>query len=63
MTTIQTHLLVAAEVADMLRITEDHVYRMARRGELPTVRFGKFVRFNKTDVDKYIAARTMQASA
>lgn len=51
-----TQLLLAAEVAELLRITEEHVYRMARRQELPCVRWGKFVRFDRNDIDNYIKA-------
>lgn len=39
-------LLDAKEVADRLGVTPETVYRMARKGEIPSVRFPTLVRFD-----------------
>ena len=38
-------LLLAAEAAAILRVTENRVYELAKRGVLPCVRIGRQVRF------------------
>jgi excisionase family DNA binding protein len=40
-------LMTAAEVAQILRITQQRVYQMARLGQLPSVRVGRRVRFER----------------
>lgn len=47
-------LLLAEEVAQMLRIPEEHVYRLARRGEISSVRLGRYVRFTATAVESFV---------
>lgn len=47
-------LLLADEVAQMLRIPEEHVYRLARRGEISSVRLGRYVRFTASAVDNFV---------
>ena len=54
--TTDTHLLLAAEVAEQLRITEEHVYRLARRGDLPCRRVGRLVRFTKSDIERFVGS-------
>ena len=48
-------LLTIPEVATRLRIPRQHAYELARRGELPSVRFGKYVRVRPADLETWIA--------
>ena len=43
-------LLDAQEVAEWLGIKEDYVREMGRRGEIPTVRIGKYIRYEPSAV-------------
>jgi excisionase family DNA binding protein len=49
-------LLTAAQIAKILQVSEAHVYVLAKRGELPSVRFGRVVRFDGDEVDAFIEA-------
>ena len=48
-------LLTADEVAGRLRVPRSWVYRAARSGDLPSVRCGRYRRFDEVDVDRWIA--------
>ena len=48
-------LLTVPEVATRLRVPTQHAYELARRGELPSVRFGKYVRVRPADLETWIA--------
>lgn len=48
---LDLQLLTAAEVAHALRCSARHVYRMARRGDLPCIRTGGMVRFPAMGVE------------
>ncbi|QJD55209.1 putative regulatory protein [Pseudomonas phage MR14] len=43
-------LLSAVEVASYLQLTEETVRRLARQGDIPSIKAGRRVRFNLTDV-------------
>jgi len=45
-----TTLLTAAAAAELLGIHPDHLYRLARRGDLPALRFGRDLRFEREAV-------------
>ena len=47
-------LLTAEVVSERLSVCLSLVYRMARSGELPSVKFGRSVRFREEDVDRFI---------
>ena len=49
-------LLTATQVAKILQVSEAHVYVLAKRGELPSVRFGRVVRFDENEIDAFIQA-------
>jgi excisionase family DNA binding protein len=49
-------LLMAEEVSQLLRIPTEHVYRLARRGEITSVRLGRYVRFTSEAVSQYVEA-------
>ena len=49
-------LLSASETARMLRLSVPHVYTMAAAGTLPSIKFGRAVRFDPADVERFIEA-------
>ena len=48
-------LMTAEDVAAILGVRSHYVYELARRGRIPTVRLGKYVRFRATAVEEWIA--------
>lgn len=48
-------VLVAAEVSAVLRVSVEAVYAAARRGDLPSLRFGRRVVFPKTALEALLA--------
>ena len=48
-------LLEAKDVADWLGVKEDYVRDLGRRGEIPTVKIGKYVRFERDSIRDWIA--------
>jgi len=50
------------EVADMLGVTYQLIYRLVRSGELPAVRLGKLYRVSSSDLDRYLE-RSKQSAA
>ena len=49
-------LLNAAETGKRLRLSVPHVYTMAAAGTLPSIKFGRAVRFDPADVERFIQA-------
>jgi len=49
-------LLTATQVAKLLQVSVAHVYVLAKRGELPSVRFGRVVRFDEDEIYEFIQA-------
>ena len=47
-------LLTVPDAAARLRVPGQYVYDLIRRGELASVRFGKYVRVDHVDLDAYI---------
>jgi excisionase family DNA binding protein len=47
-------LLTVRQVADLLRVSTAHVYRLAERGELPHVRVGNAMRFVASDLPSFM---------
>ena len=50
------------EVAEMLGVTYQLIYRLVRSGELPAVRLGKLYRVSSSDLDKYLQQSKRAAS-
>lgn len=48
------HLLSVEDVAGWLRVSNRWVYERAQRGELASVRVGKYVRFRRHDVAAFV---------
>ena len=55
-----TSLLTVAEVASAMRVSTMTVYRLIKSGELPAVRVGQNYRVRGTDVERYLAERSVQ---
>jgi excisionase family DNA binding protein len=49
------NLLTADEVAGILRVPKSWVY--SHLSELPTIRLGRYVRFKRSDVDRFLEER------
>jgi excisionase family DNA binding protein len=48
-------LLLAAEVAELLKVTEVRVYALARENRIPVVHIGRQVRFSRDAIEDWIA--------
>jgi excisionase family DNA binding protein len=53
-------LLTVSEVAQTMRVSNMTVYRLIKSGDLPALRVGKNFRIRESDVDKYLAQRSVQ---
>lgn len=51
----EVRLLTIPDVAGFLGVTHGYAYELARRGDLPTVRFGKYVRVELSTLHAWIA--------
>lgn len=49
-------LLTATETAQILNVKEERVYQMVRSGIIPVVRLGRQIRFDKEQLERWIAA-------
>jgi excisionase family DNA binding protein len=52
-------LLTLPAAATQLGVPKSKLYELARRGELPVVKLGKYVRVRTTDLEKWIDARSL----
>ncbi len=52
---IDGNLLTADEVAGILRVPRSWVY--SHLTELPTIRLGRYVRFKRSDVERFLEER------
>lgn len=50
-------LLDAREVAELLGVPPGWVYRESRAGRIPTVRLGRYVRYRRESVERWLAER------
>lgn len=48
------YFYTARELALILRVTENTIYRLARRGELPSFTIGRSIRFRTADVEAWL---------
>ena len=55
--------LKVGEVAKLLRVSRDTVYRLAARGELPGRKVGRIWRFPRAAIDEYMCERTTARGA
>lgn len=52
--TTSDRLLTADEVAAMLQVTKSWVYDQTRQHRMPHVRLGRYVRYRRSAVDRWI---------
>lgn len=52
-------LLTGKEVAELLKISPSGAYSLMRKGEIPSVRFGRSVRVREADLEVYITSRLL----
>lgn len=50
----EKEFLSLEEVADLLGVTYQLIYRLARSGEMPAVRLGKLYRVKRVDLNAYL---------
>ena len=43
-------LLTAAQVAKIFQVSKPHLYIMAKKGKLPSVQFGRVIRFDEEEI-------------
>ena len=48
--------LTAAQVAKRFQVSKSHVYIMAKKGKLPSVQFGRVIRFDEEEIVAFIRA-------
>ena len=46
-------LLTVAEVAKMLKVNRNHIYKLIKEGELKAVKIGS-IKVRKTDLEEYV---------
>lgn len=57
-------LLTVPEVAELLQFPKQTVYQMVSQRRLPVIRFsGRCLRFRRSDIDAFIAAKLVPAGA
>lgn len=49
-------LLLASDVAALLQVTTSWVYAETRRGRLPHIRLGRYVRYRRAAIDAWLDA-------
>jgi excisionase family DNA binding protein len=56
-------LPTAEQLAARWQVPKAHVYRLAREGQLPTVKLGRYRRWRLADVEDFEAAGGVEADA
>jgi excisionase family DNA binding protein len=54
--TSTARLLTAEEVAEIIGMRVDYVYALARRGQIPHLRFGRTLRFRADAIEAWLGA-------
>ena len=47
-------LLTAPEVAEILRLRVDHVYKLSREGKIPCLQFGRSYRYREESIESWL---------
>jgi excisionase family DNA binding protein len=47
-------LLTAPQVAELIGMTTDFVYKLSRRGEIPCIRFGRSYRYRAESIEEWL---------
>jgi excisionase family DNA binding protein len=56
-------LLTVGEVADAMRVSNMTIYRLIKSGQLAAIRVGKNYRIRESDVNRYLAERSVRTEA
>ena len=56
-------VMTAGQLAQYLQLDEQTVYRKARRGEIPTVKIGKTLRFKRDVINTWLKLSSLQWSS
>jgi excisionase family DNA binding protein len=56
----RTTAMTVTEVAQLLQVSEQTLYRYAQRGLIPVLRFGDVVRFDPTQIADWLSAQQQQ---
>ncbi|MBA4386635.1 MAG: hypothetical protein C0404_01570 [Verrucomicrobia bacterium] len=59
---MEKEYLSMEEVADMLGVTYQLIYKLVRSGEMPAIRLGKLYRISKKDLDIYLEKSRISTS-
>lgn len=60
-TTITRTLLTAEEVAELLGVTTAWVYAQSRAGAIPTVKLGRYYRYRREAIDRWLESQEVGA--
>jgi excisionase family DNA binding protein len=52
--------LTVEEVADAMRVSKMTIYRLIKSGQLAAIQVGKNYRIRESDVDRYLAERSVR---
>lgn len=52
-------LLTVGEVAQTMRVSNMTIYRLIKSGQLPAIRVGKNYRIRESDMNRYLAERSV----
>lgn len=50
-------LLKAGEVAALLGVAPDWIYRQSRAGNFPAIKVGRYYRYDEEDVQRWVSAQ------
>ena len=53
---LDSRLLTAVDVSELLRLPVSTVYELARSGRLPCLRIGRAVRFSRDDLEAHLSS-------
>ena len=52
--------LTVAEVADLLQLSQSHLFAQVREGRLPAIRLGRSIRFDPESLQNWLREQTIQ---
>jgi excisionase family DNA binding protein len=58
-----SRLLTAEQLAERWQVQKSHVWRLARRGEIPTVRLGRYMRFRLESIEAWELSQETKTDA
>jgi len=61
-TDLTSPVFTVKEVSDYLKVHQSTIYRLLKRGSIPGWKLGSDWRFNKNEIDRWIAEQTARAT-